>query len=213
MTPHGLGELAALHLAEVQDNQDPDARGRIQVSLVGAPTAFWAPVVVPSAGGGYGLACLPRIGELVVVGFVTPDLPLVLGALWSGADSFPDAADPPEDHYLLRTPRGCMLQLDDGAGPRATLRTPSGNRVEIDDGAGEVRIRRGGDEVTLAQDGISITAAGRVSVQAGADVEVNAAMVTVNAAMSSFSGVLQADTVLANSVVSASYSPGAGNMW
>jgi hypothetical protein len=31
--------------------------------------------------------------------------------------------------------------------------------------------------------------------------------------MSSFSGVVQADTVISNSVVSASYTPGAGNIW
>ena len=43
--------------------------------------------------------------------------------------------------------------------------------------------------------------------------DVTAAMVTVNAAMSSFSGVVKADTVITNSVVSASYTPGAGNIW
>jgi hypothetical protein len=44
-------------------------------------------------------------------------------------------------------------------------------------------------------------------------VEVTASMVTVNAAMSRFSGVVQADTVITNSVASASYTPGAGNIW
>jgi hypothetical protein len=46
-----------------------------------------------------------------------------------------------------------------------------------------------------------------------AQVAVSAAMVTVDAGMSRFSGVVQADTVIANSVVSASYTPGAGNIW
>jgi hypothetical protein len=44
-------------------------------------------------------------------------------------------------------------------------------------------------------------------------VEVSAGMVTVNAGMSKFSGVVQADTVITNSVISASYTPGAGNIW
>ncbi len=44
-------------------------------------------------------------------------------------------------------------------------------------------------------------------------VEVNASMVTVNAAMSKFSGVVQCDTLISNSVISATYSPGAGNIW
>ena len=42
---------------------------------------------------------------------------------------------------------------------------------------------------------------------------ITAAMVTVNAGLSKFSGVVQADTVISNSVVSASYTPGAGNIW
>ena len=38
-------------------------------------------------------------------------------------------------------------------------------------------------------------------------------MVTVNAGLSKFSGVVQADTVISNSVISSSYTPGAGNIW
>jgi hypothetical protein len=53
----------------------------------------------------------------------------------------------------------------------------------------------------------------KVTINAGASMEVTAGMVTVNAAMSKFSGVVQADTVISNSVVSASYTPGAGNIW
>jgi hypothetical protein len=34
----------------------------------------------------------------------------------------------------------------------------------------------------------------------------------VNAGMSKFSGVVQCDTLIANSVVSTSYTPGAGNI-
>ncbi len=38
-------------------------------------------------------------------------------------------------------------------------------------------------------------------------------MVKVDAAMSTFSGVVKCDTLISNSVVSASYTPGAGNIW
>ena len=60
---------------------------------------------------------------------------------------------------------------------------------------------------------IEITANVRVTVQAPAGLEVTAAMVTVNAAMSTFSGVVKADAVITNSVVSPSYTPGVGNIW
>jgi hypothetical protein len=50
-----------------------------------------------------------------------------------------------------------------------------------------------------------------VTVQAGT-VEISAGMVTVNAGMSKSSGILQADTVITNSVVSQGYTPGAGTL-
>jgi hypothetical protein len=38
-------------------------------------------------------------------------------------------------------------------------------------------------------------------------------MVSVSSGMSRFSGVVQADTVISNTVVSSTYTPGAGNIW
>ena len=59
---------------------------------------------------------------------------------------------------------------------------------------------------------MTITAAAKVTITA-ATAEISAATLTVNAGMSKFSGVVQADTIITNSVVSASYTPGAGNIW
>ena len=60
---------------------------------------------------------------------------------------------------------------------------------------------------------LTITAAAKITINAGATVEVTASMVKVSAGMSQFSGVVQCDTLITNSVVSASYTPGAGNVW
>jgi hypothetical protein len=69
-----------------------------------------------------------------------------------------------------------------------------------------------GNSVKLQASGITVNASAKVTVTASI-LEVSASMVTVNAGMSRFSGVVQADTVITNSVVSASYTPGAGNIW
>ena len=53
----------------------------------------------------------------------------------------------------------------------------------------------------------------RPSPAATATVEVTAASVKVDAAMSNFSGVVKCDTLISNAVVSTSYTPGAGNIW
>lgn len=220
-TPHALGELNTMHLARVVDNADPDGRGRIRVRLLALDLELWASVVTPSAGAGYGLACLPRRDEIVVVAFINPELPLVLGSIWRGASAVPTEADPVEDVYLLRTPSGVVVELDDGDGPRVTLTTPQGHSVEITDGAGgEITITRGAQRITLTPAEVTIESGGTMRIQASgtldvqaASVNVSASMVRVDAGMSRFSGVVQADTVIANSVVGASYTPGAGNIW
>jgi hypothetical protein len=82
----------------------------------------------------------------------------------------------------------------------------------LKDGPGAIEVRdSNGNQVRLETGGITITSAAKVTVNAGV-VEVSTAMLTVNAGLSKFSGVVQADTVITNSVISASYTPGAGNI-
>jgi hypothetical protein len=59
---------------------------------------------------------------------------------------------------------------------------------------------------------ISVTASAKVTINASV-VEVTAGMLNVNSGLSRFSGTVQADTVITNSVISSSYTPGAGNIW
>lgn len=213
MNAHALGLMQSLHLAEVVSNSDPESRGRIRARLLANSMELWAGAVVPSAGEGYGLKCLPREGETVVIAFVTPEQPLVLGSIWSGQSSTPEEDAEPEEHYLVRTPAGTVMDFDDSDGPKMQVRTPQGYSITITDGeGGEVAIERGGQTVTLTSSEIAINSSGKVSVQASS-VDISASMVKVEAGMSRFSGVVQADTVIANSVVGASYTAGAGNIW
>jgi len=93
------------------------------------------------------------------------------------------------------------------------METPGGQSITLKDGPGEVEIvDSNGNSIKLETSGITVTSSAKVTINAST-VEVSAGMVTVNAGMSKFSGVVQADTVITNSVVSASYTPGAGNIW
>lgn len=210
MTPHALGQLTTLQLARVVDNADPDRRGRIKVRLLALDLELWAQVIVASAGSGYGVTLVPRNQEVVVLGFLTPELPLVLGSIWSGPGSLPQEADPVDDLYLVRTPGGSLLMMDDG---KLQFTSPQGYQVSIDDdGGGQIAITRGGQSITLTSSEISVRSSGTVSVQAS-QVKISAAQVQVDAGMSKFSGVVKADTVIANAIVGTSYTPGAGNIW
>src|SRR4029079_4914318 len=96
---------------------------------------------------------------------------------------------------------------------RLRLETPGGQVVTLADGPGTITIEdANGNTVTLDSGGVTIQCGAKVTVRASS-MEGTASMVTVNAGMSKFSGVVQADTVITNSVVSSSYTPGAGNMW
>jgi hypothetical protein len=55
-------------------------------------------------------------------------------------------------------------------------------------------------------------AAGAVTSD-GANTTITGAHITLDAAMTEASGVLRADTIIADSVVASSYTPGAGNVW
>jgi hypothetical protein len=148
-----------------------------------------------------------------VIAFVTPEQPLILGSIWAGQSSAPEDADTVEDHYVVRTPSGTVMEFDDGDGPKMEIRTPQGYRITVTDGnGGEVAIVREGQSITMTSSEVSIVSSAKVSIQAST-VEVSASMVKVDAGMSKFSGVVQADTVIATSVVGTSYTPGAGNIW
>ena len=92
------------------------------------------------------------------------------------------------------------------------LRTRGGLEIVLDDKAGQVTISGQGSTIRIDSTGVTIDAAARVQVNAS-QVRVSAGMVEVDAGMSKFSGVVQCDTLIANSVVAASYTPGAGNIW
>ena len=63
----------------------------------------------------------------------------------------------------------------------------------------------GGPQTTLG-DGTAIVEA------SGGTVDVSAAMMNAHTGFAKYDGVLQADTIIANSVVASSYTPGAGNI-
>jgi len=215
--------LHGAHLAKVVSISDPDSRNRVQVQLIacdadGGPDApLWARVVAPFAGDDRGTFFMPDVEDEVLVVFAGGDsrFPLVVGGLWNGRAKSPaDLGGEGNRYKRIRSKQGITVTLDDRQGQETlTLETPGGQRVTLKDGPGSVTVEdANGNSVTLETAGITVQAASKVTVT-GATVEVNAASVTVNAATATFSGLVQCQTLVATSVVSSSYTPGAGNIW
>lgn len=87
----------------------------------------------------------------------------------------------------------------------------SGREVWITGREG-VFVESGPNSIQMNPSGVSITAAASFSV-ASSTAKISTAMLTVDSGMSQFSGVVKADTVITNTIVAATYTPGAGNLW
>lgn len=218
------GRFYGVYPCLVVDIVDPEGQGRVRVRLPWAPDSddeayeVWARLATFMAGENRGSWFIPDVDDEVLVAFESgdPRRPYVVGALWNGRDAPPESMDGAgkNDKKVLRSRNGVQVTLDDTQGQETLiLETPGGQTARLEDGPGRIEIRdSNGNSVTLESSGVTVQAAAKVTVSASL-VEVSAGMVTVNAGFSSFSGVLQADTVITNSVISASYTPGAGNIW
>jgi uncharacterized protein involved in type VI secretion and phage assembly len=220
--PDGLGgPYYGVHVGLVVDVQDPDGQGRVRVRLPwvtgdDAGTAAWARLATMMAGAGRGSWFVPDVGDEVLVAFEAgdPARPFVVGSLWNGNDRPPETMGPDNAIRTIRTRSGVTIRLSDGREDASLLlETPDGKRVHLDGARGALVVEDGsGNRITLDPSGIEVASSAEVRV-AASQVEVAAGMVTVDAGMARFSGVVQADTVITNAVVSASYTPGAGNIW
>ena len=207
--------------ATVIDIQDPLGQGRVKVTLPWCPDSgggryeAWARIATLFAGKDRGSWFIPEVGDEVLVAFEhgDPTRPYMLGGLWNGSDSPPESASAQNNHKVIKSRNGVKITLDDQSGQeQLILETPGGQKITLKDGPGAVTIEdSNGNSVKLETAGITITAAAKVTVNAS-QVAVSAGMVQVDAGMSKFSGVVQADTVICNSIISASYTPGAGNI-
>ncbi|HKG94971.1 MAG TPA: phage baseplate assembly protein V [Gemmatimonadaceae bacterium] len=223
--PAGLGgRWYGCYPALVSDIKDPDGQGRVKITLPWAPDTggakyeAWARLATMMGGNDRGSWFVPDVNDEVLVMFEGGDArrPYVVGGLWNGSDAPPESMDGSGNNYkkVLRSRNGVKVTLDDQDGQEKFIcETPGGQKITLKDGPGAVEIvDSNGNSIKLESAGVTVTASAKVTVNAS-QVAVSAGMVTVDAGMSRFSGVVQADTVIANSVISASYTPGAGNIW
>ncbi len=223
--PSGLGGIwHGVVPATVLDIRDPDSQGRIKIALPWSPDSggaryeAWARMATLFAGPESGSWFIPYVGDEVLVAFEhgDPRRPYVLGGLWNGSDAPPESMDGGGQNVkkTIKSRNGIVITMEDQQGQeKLFLETPGGQSITLKDGPGTIEVvDANGNSVKLEPAGITVTASAKVTINAS-QVAVSAGMVTVDAGMSKFSGVVQADTVITNSIIAASYTPGAGNIW
>lgn len=148
-------EVPGLVLGEVCDVEDPDDRGRVQVTLHSYNEAVgtWMQVLQLGAGDDKGLVALPEVGDRVLVGLPDgdPSRGIVLGGLYrsDGPPRTPDAAH------------------SSGAHRPYTLTTRGGQRIQLNDADGSLRLNNAaGSYLALTPEGITVHAAGELVIEA-----------------------------------------------
>ncbi|MCC6617079.1 MAG: type IV secretion protein Rhs [Anaerolineae bacterium] len=202
--------------ARVTNNLDPLGQGRVSIiiPMLGDTSGLWARVAVPFAGNNRGTWLIPDVDDEVLIAFESgdPARPIVIGALWNGVDVPPETMDANNSRKRIVTRTGIEITMDDGQ-RSVQLKTPEGRSITLDDTTNSVEIEdNAGNQIKITASEISISASAKVKISASA-VEIEASMITGETGMAKFSGVVQCDTLIANSVVASSYTPGAGNIW
>ena len=216
------GHYYGVYPATVSGNQDPAGQGRVQIHLPWSPDPggsqyeVWARLATMMAGGNRGTWFIPEVGDEVLVAFFggNPNWPYVIGALWNGQDDPPETIDSNDDIRSITSRSGIKIKMDDtDGGVTLTLSTPGGQSVTLADSGPSITLTdANGNTAQMDSSGVTVTAASQLTINA-ATATINIGDVTVNSGMWTYSGVIQCDTLIATTVVGATYTPGVGNIW
>ena len=218
----------ALFLAKVVSVKDPQNRNQVQVRLyntdaiAGQDGPIWARVAVPFAGGKRGAFFIPDVGDEVVVAFLggDPRGAVILGSLWNGHDAAPETiggSGQSVDRWTITGKAGTRIAIVEQPSSSATISftTPGGLNGTLTDQDGSITFSNTSNtSVRIDSSGVTVNApTAQVQVTAASEVTITAPSVNVNAAMSTFSGMVQCTTLIATTVDSTAYTLGAGNVW
>jgi len=219
-------QMRGNYLAEVVSVQDPDGLSRVQVRFlnydgIGEQDApVWARVAVPFAGNERGSFFIPDVGDEVLVSFVNndPRMAVIIGSFWNGRDAAPETlggSGDSVDRWAFVGKQGSRIAIVEESASTATVSLETANGVTAtltDEAGGKMEIVAAGNTITIDSSGVKIDSPAKVEVNAST-VQVSSGMVTVDAALSSFSGVVKCDVLQATTVIASTYTPGAGNVW
>lgn len=108
-----------------------------------------------------------------------------------------------------------LLALQRSAGNAAVASLVAPRSVQRDVEIGEIEVASGVADSAPAAPGTGGTGAGAGGpvTSDGATTTITGGVINLDSAMTQTAGVIRAGTIIADSVVAASYSPGAGNVW
>lgn len=218
------GRWFGVYPAVVSDIADPESLGRVKVTLPWAPDTggdkydAWARIATLMAGNNRGTWFIPDVGDEVLVAFEggEPRRPYVLGALWNGQDKPHETMDGGGKNFrkVIRSRNGVKITLDDKDGQEQFIaETPGGQKLTLKDGPGSIELAdSNGNSLKMEASGITLTTSASLTINAST-VTVNASSTTVSGPTTLSATLTVGASITTPSITSASYTPGAGNIW
>ena len=211
-----------IQLGLVTDVQDKSNTGRVKIKLVSpdpeGKAQIWARVAVPFAGANRGAFFIPDVGDEVVVAFIAgdPRHPVVIGSLWNGAQAAPETIGGKSvDRWSFTGKNGSRIAIVEKSQGSETVsvETPLGvSGTFTDEAGGKIELSAAGNTLTMDSSGITINAPAGFNLTT-ATSSMTASTFGVTAPISNFSGMVTSNALQTTAVISASYTPGAGNIW
>ncbi len=186
----GNARVDGLYLGRVvQLEEDPDENYRVAVAVPGlnSNSMFWARQATIDAGNGRGYWFRPEVDDEVVVGFVQGEgnNPVVLGSVYGSSrppfeewESFDDA----NSKKGFATKSGALIEWNDTADDKCIIRikTASDTYITMDDDNEAIEIADvHGNTLVMNSDGVSITSAADLNLEAQGNVLVKGSAVSV----------------------------------
>jgi Type VI secretion system/phage-baseplate injector OB domain len=147
-----VSEYFGIYRGKVEQNIDPEQRGRLMVSVpsvTGSGTLNWAEPAMPFAGSSSGVWAIPPTQSNVWIAYEggNPDQPVWLGCFWDRGQA---PAQPAVAELLVVKTKSCTLQLSDLPGPLGGLKLETGamkitlapTGIEITNGAASIKLQQ-----------------------------------------------------------------------
>ncbi len=187
----GLLRVSELGLVQAVGPADPDNYSATVALRDSGLVLDAVPLLAPSKG----VACVPDVGDLVLVGFVGGDLnrPVVLGSLYNDEDR-PPAND--RGQFVIHLPAGAdagravRLELNEDGPPRAVLTVGDACTVTVQDddpvlavdvgGQAMVEISSAGHVSLQGSGNLTLKGSGNVTLEAGGTLALKGAVINLN---------------------------------